>query len=157
MLAIFGRPDTWNWLLMFHLLAAFILVGASFVVSGASLVAARLPDQDVVTMLRRLAFRTNLSLVLPGFIAVIVLGAALTDKEYPGDAKTPGWLDAAWRLTEITGVVGGILLTLLQWWVLRRARSGELRGWQAQLASYVAPLVFVVLLVVLFLMTGKPD
>jgi hypothetical protein len=156
MLAVFGRPDTWNWLLMFHLLAAFVLLGASFVVSGASIAAARAADRNVVTMLRAIAFRTNLALVLPGFIAVIVLGAALADKEYPGDPSTPGWLDSAWRTTEAAGVVGGILLTLLQWWVVRRARAGETGGWQAQIASYLAPLVFAVLLVVFFLMTGKP-
>jgi hypothetical protein len=120
-----------------------------------SLAAARSADQSLVTMLRSVAFRTNLALVLPAFIAVIVLGGSLADKEYPGDVS-PDWLDASSVITEIAGIVGAILLTLLQWWVLRRARAGAIRGWQAAVATYVAPLVLASLFVVLFLMAGKP-
>jgi hypothetical protein len=156
MLALYGRPDTWNWLLMFHIFTALALVAGTFVVASASVAALGSADQGRVTLLRRVALRTNLALVLPAFIAVIVLGATLADKEYPGDTS-PGWLDVGWHLTEGAGVVGGILLSLLQWWVVRRARAGQTRGWQAQVASYVAPLVFAAILVVLFLMSGKPD
>jgi hypothetical protein len=79
MLAIFGRPETWNWLLMFHVLTAFVLVGASLVVTSASLMAARSADQNLVTMLRGVAFRTNLVLVL--------LGGSLAEKEYPDESR----------------------------------------------------------------------
>ena len=156
MLALFGRPDSWNWLLMFHVLGALVLVGAALAVTATSLLAVRTTDAALTTLLRRVAFRTNLALVLPGFVAAIVLGGALADKEYDEDTA-PDWLEAAFSITFLAGIVGGILLTLLQWWVLRRARAGETRGWQAQTASYVAPLVLAALLVVLFLMSAKPD
>jgi hypothetical protein len=41
--------------------------------------------------------------------------------------------------------------------VVRRARAGATQGWQGQLATYLAPLVLASLLVVLFLMSGKPS
>jgi hypothetical protein len=41
--------------------------------------------------------------------------------------------------------------------VVRRARTGAIRDWQSQVATYVAPLVLASLPVVLFLMSGKPS
>lgn len=157
MIAAYGRPETWNWLLLFHILVAALLVAASFVVTGVSLAALRASDQGLVTTLRKIAFRTNLALVLPAFIAVNLLGETLAEKEYPDGDNAPDWLDTGRGITLLAGIIGGILLTLLQWWVLRRARAGALRGWPAAIASYAAPLVLVALWVVLFFMTAKPD
>ncbi|MFN2469235.1 MAG: hypothetical protein ABR521_14030 [Gaiellaceae bacterium] len=155
MLAIL-RPDSWNWLLTFHLLAAAVLVTASMIVTLASLLAMRSAEAGRVTVLRGLAFRTNLIGVLPGYIATIVLGHALAEKEY-GEGEEPDWLGPSIGITELGGVLGGIVLSVLLWFVVRKARKGELRGALAAITSYIAPLILVSLLVVLFLMTAKPE
>jgi len=74
------RPNDWNWLLMFHLLAAFMLVGGVLTVVLTSLAAGRSTDPEHVPLLRAIAFRTNLVVVLPGFIAVLVFGTVLSDR-----------------------------------------------------------------------------
>jgi hypothetical protein len=148
------RPDDWNWLLMFHLLAAFTLVGGVLTVVLTSLAAGRSTDPEHVPLLRAIAFRTNLVVVLPAFIAVQAFGDVLSNREYHG--HEPDWLSIGFLLTDIALIVGGVLLTLLQFWVLRRVRAGELGGWPAELATYVPALVLATLVTVIVLMAGKP-
>ena len=155
MLALYGRPDTWKWLLFFHILAAVVLVAAALAVSIASLAALRTATAEKDTFFRQAAFRLNVFALLPAFVAVIVLGGALADKEGLDD-NSPDWLDIGWLLTELSGVIAGILFSLLQYWALRRARSGDHQSWQAKVVSYGTPVVLAVLLVVLFLMSAKP-
>jgi hypothetical protein len=156
MLAVADRMSTTiNWLLMFHILAAVVLVAAAAAVSVSSFVALRTAAADRAAFFRQTAFRINLFAVLPAFVAVILLGGALTNKEHL-DKGTPSWLDAAWTITTLAGIIGGILLSILQWWVLRRVRKGELRGWPAAVTTYTAPLILGALFVVVFLMAAKP-
>lgn len=156
MLGLFGRPDTWSWLLTFHLIGAFTLVGAAITVSIFSVAAIRSTDAERIIDLRRLALRTNLLLALPAFVVVHIFGQMLADKEFPEGVKSPDWLGAGFGITDGVGVIGIIILSLLQWWVLRRARSGARAGWQAQVTTWLSPTVLAALLVVLFLMAGKP-
>jgi hypothetical protein len=155
MLALLDRGSTINWLLMFHVIAAVLLVAATIAVSVAGAVALRTAVADRASFFRQTAFRLNLFVVLPAFVAVILLGGAVSNKEGL-DENTPDWLDAASTVTFLGGIIGGILLSGLQYWALRRARTGAHRGWQAQVASYVAPVVLAALFVVLFLMAAKP-
>jgi hypothetical protein len=148
------RPTEWNWLLLGHLAAAFILVGGLIVAVLVSFAAQRKAQSDHVPLLRAIAFRSTLILALPGLILVHVFGAMLADREYPGDAA-PGWLDSAFAITTIATIVALVLLAV-QFWVLRRVRAGHLGGWQAGLATYLAPLVLASMVVVLVLMAGKP-
>jgi hypothetical protein len=148
------RPDSWNWLLMFHLLAAVLLVGGMTTVVLASLGAGRKAWPEQVPLLRAIAFRTNLVVVLPAFIAVHLFGDLLASREYKqGD---PDWLSAGFAITDVSLIVGGVLLTLLQFWVLRRTRAGHSGGWPAQLATYLPALVLAALVSVIVLMAGKP-
>jgi hypothetical protein len=148
------RPDSWNWLLLFHLLAASALVGGVLTVVFVSLAAARKAWPEQVPLLRAIAFRTNLVVVLPAFIAVHVFGDLLANREYKyGD---PDWLSAGFAITDIALIVGGVLLTLLQFWVLRRTRSGQPGGWPAALATYLPAIVLAALVSVIVLMAGKP-
>jgi hypothetical protein len=147
------RPDDWNWLLLFHVLLAMIAVGGVLTVVAASLSALRAAGDHLV-MLRVLAFRANVLAVLPGLVGVYVFGLILSDREF-GD-ETPDWLDISWRITEVTLVVGGVLLAILQHWVARRVRRGNTGGWPAALASYLPLAVLAALAVVVFLMSGKP-
>jgi hypothetical protein len=154
MLAIYGRPTDWNWLLMFHIMSAFALIGAALVVTSASVYALR-SSPEASLMLRRLALRANLFFVLPAFIAVHLFGQILADREFPSGVKSPGWLDAGFGLTDAFGIFGIIVLSLIQWWALRKARTGPV-GWQGAVATWLAPATFALLLVVLFVMAGKP-
>jgi hypothetical protein len=148
------RPESWNWLLFFHLLFAFVLIGGLLTVVFTSFAAARHARVAQAPLLRGIAFGTNLAVVLPSFIGLRVFGEILADREY-GDAE-PDWLEASFALTDLSIAVGGIVLTLIQYWVLRRARSGNPGGWPAQLATFLPPAVLVVLVAVIVMMAGKP-
>jgi peptidoglycan/LPS O-acetylase OafA/YrhL len=52
--------------------------------------------------------------------------------------------------------VGGVLLTLLQFWVLRRTRAGAPGGWPAELATVLPWIVLGGLVAAIVLMAGKP-
>jgi len=107
-----------------------------------------------VPILRVLAFRTNLIVVLPGFVAVHVFGDLLANREFKGDQ--PRWLDLGFAITDIDLIVGGVILTLLQFWVLRRTRAGQPGGWPASLATALPWLVLAGLVAAIVLMAGKP-
>ena len=148
------RPDSWNWLLFLHLLFAFTLVGGVIAVVISSLAAGNGSNTEHVPLLRAIAFRTNLLVVLPAFVLVHVFGQLLADKEYEDDE--PDWLSLGFSLTDAALIVGGVLLTLLQYWVLRRVRGGDPGGWPAAAATFLPPLVLATLVAVVVLMAGKP-
>ena len=145
-------------LLFAHILSAMILVGGVLTVVTVSAAAQQRAWPDQIPLLRALAFRTNLLIVLPGFIAVHVFGDLLANREYEHDQ--PDWLDIGFAITDIDLIVGGVVLTLLQFWVLRRTRAGEPGGWPASLATILpwivlAGLVAAIVLAIV-LMAGKP-
>jgi len=78
-------------LLFAHILSAMILVGGVLTVVTVSAAAQQRAWPDQIPLLRALAFRTNLLIVLPGFIAVHVFGDLLANREYKRDQ--PDWLD----------------------------------------------------------------
>lgn len=147
------RPTDWNWILLFHLLSAFALVGGVLLVSLTSLAAARSGRPEQVPLLRTVAFRTNLLLVVPAFVLVQVFGTMLADREFPGD--DPGWLGVSFAVTTIATLVA-LALAAVQLWVLRRQRAGRPAGRPAQVATWVPPLVLAALVAVVVLMAGKP-
>jgi len=147
------RPPDWNWLLLFHLLFAFALVGGVFAVTLFSFAARRAGGQTV--LLRTLAFRTNLAVVLPAFVGVHILGQTLSDREFP-DGGEPGWVGTVFGLTDAGLVLGGIVLTILQWWVVRRTRTASAPGWAVGTATILPPLVLALLVATAFVMAGKP-
>jgi hypothetical protein len=143
-----------EWLLFVHVLAAMGLVGGVLTVTIVSLAAARSAWPQHVPLLRALAFRTNLVLVLPAFVAVHVLGDLLANREY--EHGEPDWLNTAFAVTDVDLIVGGVVLTALQFWVLRRTRAGRPAGWPEHLAAYLPVAVLAALVAVLVLMAGKP-
>jgi hypothetical protein len=147
------RPSEWNWLLLFHLLFGFALVGGVLAVTLLSLAARGACEQ--VLLLRTLAFRTNLAVVLPAFVGVHILGQTLSDREFPNGGE-PGWVGTAFGLTDAGLVLGGVVLTLLQWWVVRRTRAASAPGWAVGVATVLPPLVLALLVAIVFVMAGKP-
>jgi hypothetical protein len=143
-----------DWLLFAHVLSAMLLFAGVLTVVTVSLAAARQAWPAQVPLLRALAFRTNLLLVLPGFIAVHVFGDLLANREFKG--SEPDWLDIGFAITDVDLIVGGVLLTVLQFWVLRRTRAGQPDGWPARVATALPAVVLAALVAVLVLMAGKP-
>lgn len=124
------------------------------VVALAAAAAARAGHEHVV-LLRGIGLRANLLVVVPAFVAVHVFGGLLADRQFPGDAGEPGWLDTSFAITSVATLVA-IVLAFLQYWALRRARTGRPGGWQALSATYVPPVLLAALVVVVVLMAGKP-
>jgi hypothetical protein len=147
------RPTDWNWLLLLHLAFGFLAFGGALAVTTVSVAAARRAWPDQVPLLRAIAFRTNLVVVVPAFIGLHVFGGWLSDREYHG--HEPDWLSIGFAITSAATVLA-VLLIFVQFWVLRRTRAGELGGWQAQVANYVPGLVLAALITVIVLMAGKP-
>jgi hypothetical protein len=141
-------------LLFAHILSAMILFGGVLTVVTVSVAAQQQAWPAQVPLLRALAFRTNLLVVLPGFVAVHVFGDLLANREYKHGQ--PDWLDIGFAITDIDLIVGGVILTLLQFWVLRRTRAGAPGGWQASLATVLPWIVLAGLVAAIVLMAGKP-
>src|SRR5205085_12598422 len=79
-----------DWLLFAHILSAMLLFGGVLAVATVSLAAERWAWPDQVPILRALAFRTHLFVVLPGFVAVHVFGDLLANKALKHG--NPAWL-----------------------------------------------------------------
>jgi hypothetical protein len=143
-----------DWLLFAHILSAMLLFGGVLAVATVSVAARRWAWPDQVPILRALAFRTNLFVVLPGFIAVHVFGDLLANREFKHG--NPDWLDTSFAITDADLILGGVLLTLLQFWVVRRTRAGDPGGWPATLATVLPVIVLGALVGAIVLMAGKP-
>jgi uncharacterized BrkB/YihY/UPF0761 family membrane protein len=141
-------------LLFAHILSAMILFGGVLTVVTVSVAAQQRAWPAQIPLLRALAFRTNLLIVLPGFIAVHVFGDLLANREF--EHGQPDWLDLGFAITDIDLIVGGVILTLLQFWVLRRTRAGRPDGWPASVASILPWIVLAGLVAAIVLMAGKP-
>lgn len=147
------RPTDWNWLLLGHIGSAMLLVGGLMVVTMASLVALRKVPAEQVPLLQGIAFGVNLVVVIPALIAVHVFGGILSDREY--DGHEPTWLSTGFAITTVATIVA-LLLAVVQFWVLRRARAGQRGGWQATLTASVGPLLLAAMVAAIVLMAGKP-
>lgn len=155
MLALYGRPETWNWLLVFHIVSAVLVFVGAIVIAAASLHAVREKVAERALLLRRVALITTLLTIVP-YVGIHIFGGLLADREFPEGSSDPDWLGIGFGLTALYGIISIILLGLLQWWVVRRTRASQHHGWQAKLASWLAPVGPVLLLVVLFAMSAKP-
>jgi branched-subunit amino acid ABC-type transport system permease component len=158
MIAVFGfdRGDSQNWFLLFHIVSAVMVFAGAIVVTAASLSALRMAIPERALLLRRIALFTSL-LTIPPYIGIHIFGRLLADRQYPSGVDEPDWLGIGFPLTDLYGVVSIIVLSLLQWWVVRRTRAGDALGWQAKVASWLSPIGPALLLVVLFMMSAKPS
>lgn len=147
------RPTDWNWILFFHLVTAFLLVGGLIVVLMSSLAVGR-TRPELVPLLRLVAFRTTLILVIPMYVLIHVFGPMLADREYPHDE--PGWLGTSFALATLGSVVA-LILVALQFWSLRRVRARRAPGWPEWLATWLPALLLASLAATIVLMAGKPS
>jgi len=140
------RPDAWDFPLFLHVLGAVVLFGGTASLVVVSLAGLRVPEH--ATLLRTLAFRTTLLVVWPSYIVMRVGAQWILSREGLDDAPAPGWV-AVGLVVADGGIVVILLLTLLAWLALRRARAGV---WFAGLAT----LYVVALGVAWWAMSAKP-
>jgi hypothetical protein len=141
------RPDSWNPALFVHVLAGMVLVGV--LVSGA--VALLAPSRHGSARLRRFAFRSLLFAGLPAFIAMIVSGEWIADKEGLGGEDDPVWFIIGIAVGDLTGLLLAISLVLVgiaSW--KSKARLSRIAGALVSLALFLS-------LVGVWAMTVKPS
>jgi NADH:ubiquinone oxidoreductase subunit 6 (subunit J) len=137
------RPDSWNLPLFLHVLGAVALVGAVAAVAVAAWGSLDSP------LLRRVAFSTLLTVVLPAWVLMRLAGGWINSKEdIPGD---PTWLGIGFAVGDI-GLIVLVVATIVGWWSARRMQQ----RWAAQLLTVVTSLYLVALLIAMFAMSGKP-
>ena len=140
------RPDSWNFPLFLHILGATVLFGTVATVAIAGF--ASRSHAGYEQLLARVAGRTFLFGVIPSFILMRAGAQWIVGKEFPGDAKTPGWVDVGFIITEPGAVL--LLITGILIWL--SARRGRL-----MLAVPVLAAIYVVALGVAWVaMSGKP-
>ncbi|CAN5352590.1 hypothetical protein BH18ACT12_BH18ACT12_14410 [soil metagenome] len=135
------RPDSWNFPLFLHVLGAMVLVGA---VAATVIASGRGP------LLRGVAFRTTVFLVLPSWVLMRFAGQWIESRENPDE-------DAAWLgIGFVVGDVGLVVLlvtAVLAWWAHRHPE----RGWPGRAVTGLASVYLLALLVAMWAMTAKPD
>jgi NADH:ubiquinone oxidoreductase subunit 6 (subunit J) len=135
------RPDSWDFPLFLHMLGAMVLVGA---------VAATVIASGRGTLLRGVAFRTTIFLVLPSWLLMRIAGQWIDSRESVPD--DPAWLGIGY----IVGDAGLLVLLVtagLAWWAYRHPE----RGWPGRAVAGLASLYLLALLVAMWAMTTKPD
>lgn len=142
------RPEAWNLPLFLHVLGATITFGATATVAVVGF-AGRGSDARA-QWLRQLAFRIGLFALVPAFILMRAAAQWIADKEYPDGAKSPGWMDVGFVVTE-PGAVLVIALLILAWLSARRAASRV-----AAVFPWLAAAYLVALGIAWFAMSAKP-
>jgi uncharacterized membrane protein len=135
------RPDSWNFPLFLHVLGAMVLVGA---VAATAIASGR------GTLLRGVAFRTMVFLVLPAWVLMRFAGQWIDSKEDLAD--DPTWLGIGFIVGD-AGLLVLLITAVLAWWAYRHPE----RGWPGRAVAGLASLYLVALLVAMWAMTAKPD
>jgi hypothetical protein len=131
--------------LFVHVLGATVLFGAVLAVTTLAVASRRFVEHG--ELLRRLAFTLTLVGVWPAYI-VMRVGAQWVLSHEGLDDNPPGWVGVGFAVSD-AGILILLVLTLLGWLGVRRARAGT---WFAVLAA----LYLVALGVAWFAMSAKP-
>lgn len=145
------RSDT---LLFLHILAAMVLLGSAITVAIALVaVARRIGDIARAGLLLHVAYRLNLLVTIPAAVASIGFGEGLRAREN----ALGTWLDVGSGLTYVGVLVGALVLHGF----LRRGIAATEKGHAPSAstmrgAASIAPAIVTAILVIAFLMSGKP-
>ena len=143
------RPGSWNLPLFLHVLGATVLFGTTATV--AILGFASRGREQYAPLLSRIALRTFLFGVVPSFILMRVCAQWIAGKEFPGNTKTPGWVDVGFIVTE-PGALLLIVLGVLTWMWKRRGATGR----SAMFVPWLASVYVIALGIAWVAMSGKP-
>jgi hypothetical protein len=138
------RPDSWDFPLFLHVLAAIVLVGAT---AATALTASRAGGS---LLLRRVAFGALAAVALPAWVLMRIAGQWIESK-WDFD-KDPAWIDVGYTVAE-PGLVVLLVATFVSWWGIRRPE----RRWPALTVAALAIVYLAALLVSMWAMTAKPE
>lgn len=93
-----------QWLIAFHVLAAFLMVAGALVAGLLHLAAVRRERPSEVALLLGL---TRVGVVATGLGAIAALGLGIWLAEHVGYGLKPGWISASLVLWVASGVLGG--------------------------------------------------
>ena len=141
------RPDSWNLPLFLHVLGATILFGGTATVAIVGF--AGRTRSEHAALLARVALKTFLFAVVPGWIAMRVGGGWIVSKEFPHDA--PGWVGVGFIVSE-PGALLLIALGILAWVSVRRQGVGR----AALAVPVLAGIYIVALAIAWWAMSAKP-
>ena len=144
------RTDEINGWLLLHVFGAAVMVGALVLALTALFLAWR----DGSEASSRLAFRSLLIGVIPGWIVMRVAAQFLLDKESLEEAEL-AWLDIGF-ITAEPGFLFIIIATVLSGLAMRRARRGEAAGAGVKVAAVLGSLLVAAYVVATWAMTTKP-
>lgn len=143
MLAVVGRPESWNLPLFLHVVGATVVTGATAAAFVCALSEQRWP------WLRAVLARTLLLAALPAWI-LMRAGGAWEDSRSPiGDDST--WLGIGYIVSEAGLVLLIVAMILAAVGVRRPQKTWPIRG-----VALITGVYFAALLVAMFVMTGKP-
>jgi len=152
----------YNWLLIFHLLGAFLFVSGSVVAGVLALTAMQREKPSEVALLLRLVRPV---VVLVGVGSLIALGFGLWLVNEAGYTFGAGWIVAALVLWAASGALAGPAGTMLRHTrelAERRAQDGDRPSDELRLALRnrralaMNTLAFALLVAILVLMVWKP-
>jgi hypothetical protein len=143
------RPDSFNLPLFLHVLGATLTFGTTATVAILGFAGTRV-DRERSLWLRGLAFKIAFFVLVPAFILMRAAAQWIVGKEYPGSAKTPGWVDIGFIVTE----PGALLIIVLLVLAFFSSRRPTFRA--AVVVPWLASIYLVALAVAWFAMTGKP-
>jgi hypothetical protein len=143
MLAIVGRPESWNLPLFLHVLGATVVTGATAAAFVCAMSEPRWP------WLRPILARTLLLATFPAWV-LMRAGGAWEDSRSPiGNGST--WLGIGY----IVGDAGFVLLIVAIIFAAVGVRRPQ-RNWPIRGVAIITGVYFAALLVAMFAMTGKP-
>ena len=139
------RPSDWELPLFLHVLGAMVLVG-SVVLTLLFLLSAARGHGDAL----RIALRSMLFGVLPGYLVMRISAEWIADKEGLTDADL-AWIGIGYGVADV-GLLMLIVAAVAAW--LARRRGGT--GIGVQVAIFFIGLLLVADLVAIWAMTTKP-
>lgn len=143
------RPDSINLAVLVHVLGAMVLVGGLVTAAAAALIGWR----DEAVGLRRLSYRTLLTVALPGWI-VMFAGALWSESKEKLENADLAWLG----IGHIAAEGGGLLLVIaliLGGIGQRKSRSDGGSG-LVKASSIIATFLVAVYVVAIWAMGAKP-
>lgn len=143
MLAIVGRPGSWNLPLFLHVVGATVVTGATAAAFVCAVSEPRFP------WLRPILARTLLLVTFPAWILMRAGGAWEDSRSTIGNGST--WLGIGY----IVGDLGFVLLIVACVFAAVAVRRPQ-RTWPPRVVAIITGVYFLALLVAMFAMTGKP-
>ena len=146
--AVAGRPGSWDLPLFLHVLGAMTLVGGMIAVTALAFAAGRAPQHAV---LARATLWTSLAVVVPAWVVMRAAAEWIYSREGYSGSGDPNWVGVGFAVSD-AGLLVVLLTAGLSFWWSRRV--GE--GWQGGALRVIGVLYLVALAFAWFVMAAKP-